>query len=147
MKSASAISANYLERVADPTSRFHADYLEYEKRQISRAQLVARLPHIAMIGDSLSKDVYISSALSTFWRARTRHGNNWFLNSESSPATVCSVFERLGKFTPLVATEYGGVGALVDNEGDRPNFFERSSARVIFPDKSVNCSRASDFLI
>jgi len=125
MKSATAISANYLERVADPTSRFHADYLEYKKRQISRAQLVARLPHIAMIGDSLSKDVYISSALSTFWRARTRHGNNWFLNSDSSPASVYSVFERLEKFTPLVAAEYGGLGALVDKQGDRQNFFRK----------------------
>ncbi len=125
MKSATAISANYLERVADPTSRFHADYLEYKKRQISRAQLVARLPHIAMIGDSLSKDVYISSILSTFWRARTRHGNNWFLNSESSPASVYSVFERLEKFTPLVATEYGGLGAMADNGKDRPNFFRK----------------------
>src|SRR6266581_6435532 len=73
MKSATAVTANYLERVADPTCRFHADYLEYKKRRISRAQLIARLPHIAMIGDSVSKNAYISSILSTFWRARTRH--------------------------------------------------------------------------
>src|SRR6266446_4448153 len=125
MKSATAISANYLERVADPTSRFHADYLEYKKRQISRAQLVARLPHIAMIGDSLSKDVYISSILSTFWRARTRHGNNWFLNADPLPESVYSVFERLDTLTPLVATEYGGLGAMVDNGKDRPNFFRK----------------------
>ena len=125
MKSATAISANYLERVADPTSRFHADYLECKKRQISRAQLVARLPHIAMIGDSLSKDVYISSALSTFWRARTRHGNDWFLNADPSPKSVYSVFERLDKLTPLVATEYGGLGAMVDNGKDRQNFFRK----------------------
>src|ERR1700720_3197517 len=51
MKSATAVSANYLERVANPTSRFHADYLEYKKKQISRAELVARLPHVAVIGD------------------------------------------------------------------------------------------------
>jgi hypothetical protein len=69
MKSASAVSASYLQRVADPASRFYADYLAYKNRQISLAQLVARLPHIAMIGDSLSRDVYISSSLSTFWRA------------------------------------------------------------------------------
>ena len=168
MKSATAISANYLERVVDPTSRFHADYLEYKNRQISLAQLVERLPHIAMIGDSLSKDVYISSALSTFWRARTRHGNNWFLNIvepasggqllhspeyrsrmkitrrswanqpvlgigcppdakrvDPSPASVYSVFERLEKFTPLVATEYGGLGALVDNERYPQDFFRK----------------------
>jgi lysophospholipase L1-like esterase len=125
MKSAGAVSASYLQRVADPASRFYADYLAYKNRQISLAQLVARLPHIAMIGDSLSRDVYISSSLSTFWRARTRHGNNWFLNSESSPASVYSVFERLEKFTPLVATEYGGLGAFVDNGRDRQNFFRK----------------------
>jgi lysophospholipase L1-like esterase len=125
VKSSTAVSAKYLQRVADPTSRFYADYLAYKNRQISVAQLVARLPHIAMIGDSLSRDVYISSSLSTFWRARTRHGNNWFLNSESPPASVYSVFERLEKFTPLVATEYGGLGAFVDNGRDRQIFFRK----------------------
>ena len=125
MKSATAISANYLERVVDPTSRFHADYLEYKNRQISLAQLVERLPHIAMIGDSLSKDVYISSALSTFWRARTRHGNNWFLNTDHSATSLCSVFERLERVTPLIATEYGGLGALVDNERYPQDFFRK----------------------
>ena len=125
MRSATAVTANYLERVADSTCRFHADYLEYKKRRISRAQLIARLPHIAMIGDSVSKDVYISSILSTFWRARTRHGQDWFLNTDPSSRSIYSVFERLEKFTPLVATEYGGVGALVDNERDRQNFFRK----------------------
>ncbi len=125
MKSAAAISAKYLLRVADPTCRFCADYLEYKKGRISSAQLVARLPHIAMIGDSLSRNVCVSSALSTFWRARRYYGNDWFLNSESSPASVYSVFERLDKLTPLVATEYGGLGAMVDNGKDRLNFFRK----------------------
>jgi lysophospholipase L1-like esterase len=125
MKSATAISANYLERVADPTSRFHADYLEYKKRRISRAQLLARLPHIAMIGDSLSRNVYVSSTLSTFWRARRYYGNDWFLNADPSPERVYSVFERLDKLTPLVATEYGGLGAMVDNGKDREIFFRK----------------------
>ena len=125
MKSATAVSANYLQRVADPTCRFYADYLEYKNRRISLAQLVERLPHIAMIGDSLSKDVYISSALSTFWRARTRHGNNWFLNVDPSPSSVYSVFERLEELTPLVATEHAGLGALVDGEHDWQNLFRK----------------------
>jgi len=125
MKSAAAISANYLERIADPTCRFCADYLEYKKGRISSAQLVARLPHIAMISDSLSRNVYVSSALSTFWRARTRHGNDWFLNADPSPKSVYSVFERLDKLTSLVATEYGGLGAMVDNGKDRQNFFRK----------------------
>ena len=86
MKSAAAISANYLQRVADPACRFYADYLEYKKGGISSAQLVARLPHIAMIGDSLSRNVYVSSALSTFCRARRYYGNDWFFNA-AEPAS------------------------------------------------------------
>jgi lysophospholipase L1-like esterase len=119
LRTVSAVSANYLERVADPASAFHADYLDYKNGRIGRDELIVRLPHIAMIGDSLSKDVYISSPLSTLWRARTRHGNNWFLDTDPSPASIYSVFERLDRFTPLVATEYGGLGALVDSAQDR----------------------------
>lgn len=106
-------------------SRFCADYFEYKKGRITSAQLVARLPHIAMIGDSLSGNVYVSSALSTFWRARRYYGNDWFLNADPSPESVYGVFERLDKVIPLVATEYGGLGAMVDNGKDRPNFFRK----------------------
>ncbi|MFZ3376404.1 MAG: hypothetical protein WA183_12695, partial [Chthoniobacterales bacterium] len=168
VKSAAAISANYLQRVADPACRFCADYLEYKKGGISSAELVARLPHIAMIGDSLSRNVYVSSALSTFWRARRYYGNDWFLNGaepasggqllhspeyrsrmkiirrswatqpvlgigcpadakgvDPLPESVYSVFERLDKLTPLVATEYGRLGAMVDNGKDREIFFRK----------------------
>ncbi len=78
-----------------------------------------------MIGDSLSRNVYVSSPLSTLWRARRHYGNDWFLNTTPSPLSVYSVFERLEKFTPLVATEYGGLGAMVDSERDRQNFFRK----------------------
>jgi lysophospholipase L1-like esterase len=119
LRTISAVSVNYLERVADPASAFHADYLDYKSGRIARDDLIARLPHIAMIGDSLSKDVYISSPLSTFWRARMRRRNNWFLDTGPSSASVYSVFERLDRFTPLVAMEYAGLGALVDSGQDR----------------------------
>ena len=125
MKPVTAVSANFLERMADPASRVHPDYIAYKTKQISRSQLIARLPHLAMIGDSLSRDAYISSALGTFWRAHTRAGNDWFLNSDSSLGSIYSVFRRLEEFTPLVATEYGGMGALVDNERDRQDFFRK----------------------
>jgi lysophospholipase L1-like esterase len=125
MKSSTAISPNYLERVADPTSRFHADYLKYKKREINRAELVLRLPHMAVFGDSLSKDAYVSSIPSTFWRARTRRGKDWFLDTDPSPNSIYSVFERLGRVTPLVATEYSGVGALVDAGTAKANFFRQ----------------------
>src|SRR5438105_1380655 len=122
MKSATAMSPNYLEKVAVPSSRFHADYIKYKQKQISRAELVARLPHVAMIGDSLSKDAYVSSIPSTFWRARTRRGRDWFLDTDPSPDSIYSVFERLQEITPLVATEYSGVGALVDPGNAKASF-------------------------
>jgi lysophospholipase L1-like esterase len=125
MKSVTTISANYLERLADPACRLHAEYLQYKKGQISREQMVARLPHIAMIGDSLSRDIHISSALGTFWRAHTRRGNDWFLATHPSRGGIYSVFQRLEKFTPLVAAEYGGLGARVDNKRNRQNFFRK----------------------
>jgi len=125
MGSATAISADYLKRAAHPESRLHADYLAYKKREITRAQFVARLPHVALIGDSLCRNVYVSSALSTLWRARRRYGNDWFLNTDRSPSNVYGVFERLEKFTPLVATEYGGLGAMVDNGRERLNSFRK----------------------
>lgn len=122
MKSATAVSPDYLEQAADARSRFYADYLKYKQKQISRAELVARLPHVGMIGDSLSKDAYVSSIPSTFWRARTRRGKDWFLDTDPSPDSVYSVFERLQKITPLVATEYSGVGALVDPGNAKASF-------------------------
>jgi lysophospholipase L1-like esterase len=125
MKPITVVTANYLQRMAEPTSAFHRDYLAYKNMQISRTRLVARLPHIAMIGDSLSRDAYISSALATFWRAHTRAGNDWFLNTGSARGSIFSIFRRLEEFTPLVASEYGGMGALVDNGKDPQNFFRK----------------------
>jgi lysophospholipase L1-like esterase len=125
MKSAPVISANFLERIANPASRFHSDYLDYRNSKITKDELIARLPHVAMVGDSVCMDVYISSAWSTFWRARTRRGGNWFLNLDPAPDGVRSVSKRLEEFTPFVAIEYAGIGALVDGERARQNFFRR----------------------
>jgi lysophospholipase L1-like esterase len=108
-----------LKRVADPDSRFHGHYLSYQHGRIDRDQLLSRLPHIAMIGDSLSTGLYVSSRLSTFWRARTRFGNNWFLDTDPSPKSVYSVFERLDRVTPVIAIEYARMGALVDSQSER----------------------------
>jgi lysophospholipase L1-like esterase len=119
------VSANVLERVADPGSRFYADYCAYRNREITWAELVARLPHVAMIGDSVCTGVYVSSALSTFWRARSCCGNNWFLDTNSSPTSIRSVSKRLEELTPFVAMECAGIGALVDHEEERQNFFRR----------------------
>ena len=78
-----------------------------------------------MIGDSVCLDVCLSSILGTSWRARTCRGGNWFLDINGSPKSVRSVSKRLEKLTPFVATEHAGVGAMVDYEGERENFFRR----------------------
>src|SRR5205809_4134271 len=108
-----ATTPDYLERVSQPSSPFYDDYLEYRQGRISRAELVRRLPHVAMIGDSLTQHFYISSPISLFWRARTQRRKNWFLDTDPDPASIWSVYERMETFTPLVATEYNGAGALV----------------------------------
>jgi lysophospholipase L1-like esterase len=119
------ISTNLWQQISEPTSRFHPDYLAYRSGKITQTQLMARLPHVAMIGDSVCMDVYISTVWSTFWRARNFRGNNWFLDRDPSPPAVYSVSRKLEKITPFVAREYAGVGALVDDERERQNFFRR----------------------
>ena len=124
MKSVPFGSPNFQERVAEPESPFHRDYLAYRRGDITRAELVSRLPHVAMLGDSVCKGIYISSPWSTFWRARTSRGKNWFLHLDAAPS-ICSISKSLEAITPFVAIEYGGVGALVDHEHCRQNLSRR----------------------
>jgi hypothetical protein len=126
-KSGTVTSPDYLERVSQPSSKFYPDYLEYKQGQIGRPELVRRLPHIAMLGDSLSKNFYISSIPSLFWRARTERRKNWFLDTDPGPRSIYSVYERLDKLTPLVATEYSCSGAKV---ASGPPAFSRKLARA-----------------
>ncbi len=125
MKSAPLVSANFLERIAQPGSQFHSDYLSYRNGEITKRQLVARLPHVAMLGDSSCMGTYISSRWSTFWRAHTRRGSNWFLDNGSSQPGIRGISKRLEEITPLVAVECAGIGALVDHDSERQNFFRR----------------------
>jgi lysophospholipase L1-like esterase len=124
MKSAPFISPNFLERVAQRESPFHPDYLAYRRGEITRAELIARLPHIAMLGDSVCTSVYISSPWNTLWRARTSRGKNWFLHLDAAPS-ICSISKGLETITPFVAIECAGIGALVDHENCRQNLFRR----------------------
>src|SRR5438552_1893829 len=125
MRSVPIVSASFLERIAEPTSQLHSDYLAYRNGGITKDELAARLPHVAMLGDSVCMDIYISSPWSTFWRAHTRCGGNWFLDNGSVPSRIHSVSKRLEEVTPLVAIEYTGIGAMVDHERGRENFFRR----------------------
>lgn len=125
MRPRTATSPDYLERASDPSSRFYADYLAYTQGRISRAEMIRRLPHIAMIGDSLSKNFYISSPASMLWRARTERQRDWFLDTDQSPSGIYSLYERLNRITPLVATEYSTSGALVAPSGAIEPFTRR----------------------
>src|SRR5947208_5906381 len=108
-----ATTSHYLEWVSQPSSPFYNDYLEYRQGRIGRAELLRQLPHFAMMGDSLTQHFHITSPISLFWRARTQRRKNWFLDTDPDPASIWSVYERMETFTPLVATEYNGAGALV----------------------------------
>jgi lysophospholipase L1-like esterase len=124
MKSTASVSPNFLERVAEPESPFHRDYLAYQGGEITRTELVSRLPHVAMLGDSVCTGIYISSPWSTLWRAQTSRGKNWFLHLDAAPS-ICSISKGLEAITPFVAIERAGVGALVDHEHCRQNLFRR----------------------
>jgi len=124
MRSALFVSPNFLERVAEPESPLHPVYVTYRKGEITRAELIARLPHVAMLGDSACIGIYISWPWSTLWRARTSRGKNWFLHLDAAPS-ICSVSKGLEAITPFVAIECAGVGALVDDEHGRQNLLRR----------------------
>ena len=117
MKSTRIVTKRFLDRISRPESRFHSDYLAYRRGEITRQQLTAQLPHIAMIGDSVTTGIYVSTPWSTIRRARRRHRANWFLTVD--PATpIQSISKRLEELTPMVAIHHGGVGAMVDGEGE-----------------------------
>jgi len=124
MKAAPFVSPNFLERIDEPDSPFHSDYLAYRKGEITRAELIRRLPHVAMLGDSVCMGTYISSPWNTLWRARTCRGNNWFLHLGDAPG-IFSVSKGLETITPYVAIECAGIGALVADEHGRQNLFRR----------------------
>src|SRR5204862_3616634 len=41
------VSANFLKRISEPASPFYSDFLAYRNGEITQADLIARLPHIA----------------------------------------------------------------------------------------------------
>jgi lysophospholipase L1-like esterase len=124
MKSTTAVTENFLDRISRPSSRYYPEYLAYQRGEITRRELISRLPHIAMIGDSVSTGIYISTPWRTFWRARRRHSGNWFLNLDPT-LNIKSVSKRVETLTPLVAMHCGGVGAMVDAKGEGEVFARR----------------------
>jgi lysophospholipase L1-like esterase len=77
-----------------------------------------------MIGDSVCTGIHVSTTWNTIWRARSCRDRNWFLNGD--PATpIQSLSKRLEQLMPLVVTHHGGLGAMVDDEGERLWFSRR----------------------
>ena len=103
-----------LSAISNPGSPHNTDYLEYQQGRLTKAQLMDRLPHIAMVGDSLSRDFYVSSLVSMIWRSKMNHGRDWFLDTDPFANSVYSLYERLAQETPLVACEYSSGGGRVD---------------------------------
>jgi len=145
MKSAPFVSPNFLERVAEPQSPSHPDYLAYRRGDITRAELIRRLPYVAMLGDSVCMGIYISSPWGTLWRAHTSRGKNWFLHLEADPS-ICSISKSLETITPFVAIECAGVGALVDDEHGHQNLFRRILGTQNFSGQVGELVRARRFL-
>jgi len=106
-----------LSDIANAASPYHPAYVQYRQGRLTEAQLTDRLPHIAMIGDSLSRDFFVSSVFGMLWRAKMHHRRDWFLDTDASPDSVYSVYERLARETPLVACEYSSAGGEVDSGG------------------------------
>src|ERR1700750_2894417 len=144
MKSAPFVSPNFLERIAEPGSPLHADYLAYRRSEITRAELINRFPHVAMLGDSVCTGIYISAPWSTLWRAHTCQGKNWFLQLDASPS-ICSISKSLETTTPFVAIECAGVGALVDHEHCRQNLLRRILGTRNFSGQVAELLRARRF--
>ena len=124
MKSTTVVTQDFLDRMSQPASRYYPDYLAYQRGEITRRKLISRLPHVAMIGDSVSTGIYISTPWRTFRRARHRHSGNWFLNLDPT-LNIESVSKRVETLTPLVAVHCGGVGTMVDAEGEHEVFARR----------------------
>jgi lysophospholipase L1-like esterase len=111
-----------LSAISNPASSHNTDYLEYQQGHLTEAQLMDRLPHIAMVGDSLSRDFFVSSLVSMVWRSKMNHRCDWFLDTDASANSVYSLYERLAQETPLVACEYSSVGGCVDSSGGGNRF-------------------------
>ena len=114
--------ANTLATISDPASPDSTDYPEYQQGRLTEGQMMDRLPHMALIGDSLSRNFYVSSLPSCVWRSKMNHGHDWFLDTDPSADSIYSVYERLAQETPLVACEYSSVGGRVDSGGGRKRF-------------------------
>ena len=139
------ITHDYLDRVSQSSSPLYPEYVAYREGKIDRAELANRLPHIAMLGDSLTQHFYVSSMPSSFWRARTVWRNNWFIDTDPQPQSVLSFYERLECVTPLVAEEHNGAGAEVASEQKQETLRQRLVRARNLPGQTREVLRQSRF--
>ena len=140
-----APTRHYMERISKPSSPLYRDYLAYREHEIDQVELVNRLPHITMLGDSLTQHFYASALPSAFWRARTAWRENWFLDTDPDPESVFSIYERLERITPLVAAEYNGAGALVAPSRSEEDLRKKLVRARNFPGQSQQVLRRTRF--
>lgn len=118
------VRPNSLARISAPASPYYSEYVDYRRGQLTKTELIDRLPHVALIGDSLSRNFYVSSLPSCVWRAKIYHGRDWFLNTDSAADSIDSVYERMEEATPLVAAEYASPGGFVDSGAKQRHFLQ-----------------------
>jgi hypothetical protein len=95
MKSAPFVSPNFLERVAEPGSPLHADYLACRRSEITRAELINRLPHVAMLGDSgLHRHLHLGAVEHVVARAHVPREE--LVSSARRCSKNLQYFEKLG---------------------------------------------------
>ncbi len=136
-QSSSVTSPDYRERISQPSSPSYPDYLEYRSGRIDRRELVRRLPHVSMIGDSLSLNFYVSAPWSVFWRARTKRRKNWFLDTDPAPESIFSIYERLSSSLRWWRQNTAALELWLRPAARRKDCAEKSSGRAISPGRRV----------
>ncbi len=129
------VRSNSVERTSHHASPYYSEYLDYRDGHLTKAELIDHLPHVALIGDSLSRNFHVSSLPISILRAKMDHGHDWFLDIDPSTNGIDSIYARLEESTPLVATEYASVGGYVDT-GVKQSRFPRFLWPLNFSDQA-----------
>jgi hypothetical protein len=131
---AGILLTSYLETKS--TTSVSPEYRRYFESQglggLSEKEMIDRLPHVVMIGDSLSKDFHMDSDIDTIWQMWSSNQSDCFIDTSDERKSVFSFFERVSAHTPIVATEYSRPGAEVFDEYEGRSKFVRAIAGKIW---------------
>lgn len=111
-----AVSAGVLAGITGAYLSTEAIYTESSEAEVHRPGR----PGLSMvlIGDSLSRDVHITSKAGLFWSIRTERMGGWYLDNSPQPDTAFSLFERVGEKFTVKAGNYARPAAYVDGYQD-----------------------------